>query len=108
MRETMTLSWHIVRRNWWVYRKDFIANISPTLADPAFFILSLGLGLGGFITEVHGRSYVQYLAPGLAASTAMFTTFFESSYGFYVRMTFENVFKAMLTTPIGIDELVVG
>lgn len=108
MRDTLTLSLHIVRRNWWVYRKDFIANISPTLADPAFFILSLGVGLGGFITHVEGRSYLQYLAPGLAGSVAMFTAFFESSYGFYVRMTFENVFKAMLTTPIGINEIVFG
>ena len=30
MRETMRLSLHIVRRNWWVYKKDLIANISPT------------------------------------------------------------------------------
>src|SRR6516162_6387991 len=108
MRDTLALSWHIVRRNWWVYRKDFVANISPTLADPAFFILSLGLGLGGFIANVHGRSYIQFLAPGLAASTAMFTAFFETSYGFYVQLTYENVFKAMLTTPIGVNEIVIG
>jgi lipooligosaccharide transport system permease protein len=41
-------------------------------------------------------------------STALFTSFFESSYGFYVRMTYENVFKAMLTTPIGAIEVVLG
>jgi lipooligosaccharide transport system permease protein len=108
MRETLALSWHIVRRNWWVYRKDLIANISPTLADPAFMILSLGLGLGAFVAQVHGHTYLQFLAPGLAVSTAMFTAFFETSYGFYVRMTYENIFKAMLTTPIGIRELAVG
>jgi lipooligosaccharide transport system permease protein len=108
MRETLSLSWHIVRRNWWVYRKDFVANISPTIADPAFLTLSLGLGLGAFVTSISGHSYLQYLAPGLAVSTAMFTAFFETSYGFYVRMTFENIFKAMLTTAIGIDEIVIG
>jgi lipooligosaccharide transport system permease protein len=108
MRETLVLSAHIVRRNWWVYRKDFFANISPTLADPAFLMMSLGVGLGAFVNSVQGHSYLGYLAPGLAVSTAMFTAFFETSYGFYVRMTFENVFKAMLTTPIGVDELVIG
>jgi lipooligosaccharide transport system permease protein len=108
MRETWTLSWHLVRRNWWVYRKDFLANISPTISDPAFMIFSLGVGLGAFVTEVHGRTYIQYLAPGLAVSTAMFTAFFETSYGFYVRMTFEAIFKAMLTTPIGVREIVFG
>jgi len=108
MRETWKLSWHIVRRNWWVYRKDFLSNISPTLSDPAFMILSLGVGLGAFVTQVKGLSYLQYLAPGLAVSTALFTAFFETSYGFYIRMTFENIFKAMLATPIGVREIVLG
>jgi lipooligosaccharide transport system permease protein len=108
MLETLRLSLHIVRRNWLVYRKDLIANISPTIADPAFMILSLGVGLGAFVSDVHGHTYLQYLAPGLAVSTAMFTAFFETSYGFYVRMTYENIFKAMLTTPIGINEVVFG
>ncbi len=101
-------SWSVVIRNWAVYRKDFIANISPTVADPSLILLSLGLGLGSFVQNVGGRSYMEFLAPGLVASTALFTSFFESSYGFYVRMTFENVFKAMLTTPIGPREVVLG
>lgn len=108
MIETLRLSWNVVIRNWVVYRKDFVANISPTVADPAFILLSLGLGLGPFIQQIDGMSYSQFLAPGLVATTALFTAFFECSYGFYVRLTFENVFKAMLTTPIGSREVVIG
>lgn len=108
MLETLSLSWHIVRRNWLVYRKDFLANVSPTLAEPAFMMMSLGVGLGAFVADVHGQSYIHYLAPGLVVSTAMFTAFFETSYGFFVRMTFENIFKAMLTTPIGVREIIIG
>lgn len=99
---------HITQRNWIVYKKDLIANISPTVADPALVLVSLGLGLGSYITNVEGMSYMQFLAPGLTVATALFTSFFESSYGFYVRMTFENVYKAMLTTPIGVREIVFG
>jgi lipooligosaccharide transport system permease protein len=102
------LSWQVVVRNWTVYRKDFLANISPTLADPALILASLGMGLSGFVGQINGMSYAQFLAPGMIATTALFTAFFESSYGFYVRMTFENVFKAMLTTPIGVKEVVMG
>ncbi len=108
MLDTLTLSCHLVRRNWWVYKKSFISNISPTLADPAFMILSLGVGLGAYMAKVQGHTYLQFLAPGLAVSTAMFTAFFETSYGFYVRLTYENIFKAMLTTPIGVTEVVLG
>lgn len=105
---SLRLSWHVVVRNWTVYRKDFLANISPTLADPALMMTALGLGLSPFIGQIQGLSYAQYLAPGMVATTALFTAFFESSYGFYVRMTFESVFKAMLTTPIGVREVVIG
>lgn len=102
------LSWNVVVRNWVVYRKDFLANISPTLADPALMLTALGAGLSPFIGQIDGLSYAQFLAPGMVATTALFTAFFESSYGFYVRMTFESVFKAMLTTPIGVREILLG
>ena len=108
MLESIQLCFHITRRNWTVYKKDLIANISPTVADPALIMVSLGLGLGSYLTNVQGMTYMQYLAPGLTVATALFTSFFESSYGFYVRMTYENVFKAMLTTPIGVTEVVMG
>jgi lipooligosaccharide transport system permease protein len=108
MLESLLLCLHITRRNWTVYKKDLVANISPTVADPALILVSLGLGLGGYLTNVQGMSYMAYLAPGLTVATSLFTSFFESSYGFYVRMTFENVFKAMLTTPIGAREVVLG
>lgn len=108
MLESLKLCFYITLRNWTVYRKDLIANISPTVADPAFIMVSLGLGLGSYLTNVEGMTYMQYLAPGLTVATALFTSFFESSYGFFVRMTYENVFKAMLTTPIGVREVVIG
>ena len=108
MLESFRLCLHITHRNWTVYKKDLIANISPTVADPAFIMVSLGFGLGAYLTNVEGMSYMQYLAPGLTVATALFTSFFESSYGFFVRMTYENVFKAMLTTPIGVREVVMG
>lgn len=108
MLDSLKLCMHITQRNWMVYKKDLIANISPTVADPALVLVSLGLGLGAFITNVEGMTYMQFLAPGLTVATALFTSFFESSYGFYVRMTFENVYKAMLTTPIGVGEVVIG
>ncbi|MGE9267270.1 MAG: ABC transporter permease, partial [Verrucomicrobiales bacterium] len=102
------LAWQVVVRNWTVYRKDFLANVSPSLADPALILGSLGLGLSGYVGEINGLSYAQFLAPGMIATTALFTAFFECSYGFYVRLTFESVFKAMLTTPIGPREVVLG
>ncbi|MEM9398793.1 MAG: ABC transporter permease [Verrucomicrobiota bacterium] len=105
---SLRLAWHVVVRNWVIYSKDFIANVSPTVTDPLLIITSIGLGLSPLIQKMNGLSYAEFLAPGMIASTALFTAFFECSYGFYVRMTYENVFKAMLTTPITVREVVLG
>ena len=72
---SLKLAWCVVVRNWVVYRKDFLANISPTLADPALMMTALGMGLSPFIGNIHGLSYSQYLAPGMAATTVLFTAF---------------------------------
>ena len=60
----LRLVWCVVVRNWVVYRKDFLANISPTLADPALMMVALGMGLSPFIGTIHGLRYSEYLAPG--------------------------------------------
>ncbi len=106
--DSLRLAWPVALRNWTVFRKDFLANISPTLADPALMMTALGMGLSPYIGQIGGMSYAHYLAPGMIATTSLFTAFFECSYGFYVRMSFENIFKAMLTTPIGVAEIVLG
>lgn len=106
MLESLRYSFLIVNRHWTIYRKDIFANILPTLTDPMFFILSIGIGVGAYVNDLHGRPYVAYMAPGLAITTALFTAFFETSYNFYIRYTYEGIFKAMITTPIGVRDII--
>lgn len=108
MLEFLTLSWNVAYRNWLVYKKDFFSNISPSIVDPMLFIIAFGFGLGHYISEVEDVKYLQFIAPGLVMSSALFTSFFESSYNFYIRLTYEGVFKALMTTPIGAKELIAG
>lgn len=108
MTETLRLSWLITIRHWRVYRKYFWSNILPTVIEPCFFILSLGLGMSAFVKEIDGLSYATFMGPGLAMSAAMFTAFFECSYGFYVRMRMDGIYKAVFTTPIGPREVIIG
>ncbi len=108
MREFWVLSWRVAMRHWAIYRKDFFANILPTIVDPTLFILVFGVWLGSHITNLEGRSYLEYMAPGIASTTVLFTAYFESSYGFYVRLVYENIFKALMTTPISAKEILAG
>lgn len=108
MLETLRLSWRLTLRHWDVYRQNLLPNIAPTVSDPVFFLLALGIGLGAYLHEMEGRTYLHFLAPGLAMATAFWTAFFESSYGFFIRHTYEGIYKAVLTTPIGPREVIIG
>lgn len=108
MREHFVLSWRVAMRHWAIFKKDFFANVLPTVVDPALFILVFGVWIGSQMAELGGRPYLQYMAPGIVAVTVLFTAYFESSYGFYVRLVYENIFKALMTTPIGPHEILTG
>jgi lipooligosaccharide transport system permease protein len=108
MTDTLKLSWLVTIRHWKIYKKYFWSNILPTVIEPCFFIVSLGVGMAAFVGKIDGLSYSTFMGPGLAMSAAMFTAFFESSYGFYVRLTMDGVYKAMFTTPISPREVIFG
>jgi len=108
MTETLSLAWLVTIRHWKVYRKYFWSNILPTVIEPIFFITALGVGMSAFVEEIDGLKYATFMGPGLAMSAAMFTAFFESSYGFYVRLTLDGIYKAMFTTPLGPREVIFG
>jgi len=108
MLETLRLSWKVVEHHWMVYRKNLFANSSVTISDPIFFTLAFGFGLGAYVQDIDGRSYLLFMAPGLAAGAALLTSFFECSYGTYFRLNFDGTFKAMLTSPVGVSEIIFG
>ena len=91
-----------------IFKRDLFANLSPTLIDPFLFVTVFGYWLGGQVSPYKGHSYLEFMAPGVAAMTALFAGFFEGSYAFYVRLEFEHVFKALLTTPVGPKEILWG
>jgi len=108
MLESLKLSLLITRKHWAVYRKSFFSNILPTVTDPIFYLFSIGMGVGAYVIELGGHEYVSYIAPGLIASAALWTSFFETSYNFYIRLSYDGSYKAMMTTPIGPKEIIFG
>ena len=83
-----------------MYRRTWSWNILPNFFEPVLYLVSLGVGLGAYITTMGGTSYIQFLAPGLVCVAAMNGASFEVTYNIYVRMNIEKAYDAMLTTPI--------
>jgi len=96
------------RRNASMYRRTWKWNILPNFFEPVLYLVSIGIGLGAYINEMGGASYLVFLAPGLVAVAAMNGASFEVTYNIYVRLHFEKAYDAMLTTPIEPDDILAG
>ena len=101
-------AFRVWQRNLTVYTKLYRSSIVFNFVEPILYLVALGLGLGSFIKEINGMPYINFIAPGLIASSSMFATASECTYGTYVRMTFQKTFDAILATPVNIDDLVAG
>lgn len=91
-----------------VYSRNLISNALPPFLEPLVFLVGIGLGLGGFISEMEGLPFIQYLASGLLVTAAMFTAAFECTFGTFIRLEFEKVYQGMLGSPITASNLIVG
>jgi len=96
------------RRNLYVWRKLIGPAILMNFGEPALYLLGLGLGLGRFVGELEGLSYLGFLASGMVASSAMTTASFEGMYSVYTRMEPQRTYQALLATPLEVDDIVAG
>jgi lipooligosaccharide transport system permease protein len=96
------------QRNAALYRRTWTWNLLPNFFEPVFYLMAIGIGVGAYITEMGGMSYVEFLAPGLVCVAAMNGASFEVTYNVYVRLNFEKTYDSMLTTPIEADDVLAG
>ncbi len=101
-------AFRVWQRHWTVYTKLYKTSFALNFAEPALYLVAMGLGLGAFVKEIHGQPYIKFIAPGIIASSSMFAAVYECTYGTYIRMTFQKTFDAILATPVNLSDLVAG
>ena len=97
-----------VYRNMLVFKKTWLANIMFNFIEPLLYLWAMGFGLGMFVGEINGMPYIEFLAPALIASSAMFSTTYEMTYGSFTRMSHQKIFHGMVATPVSMDDVVFG
>lgn len=102
----------VVERNLLVYRRIWLIILSGFF-EPVFFLVSIGVGIGKLVGEVHGPhgevvSYTAFVAPALLASSAMNGAVYESTMNIFFKLKFAKVYDAILATPVGVGDLALG
>lgn len=81
--------------------------------EPVFYLLSLGLGLGGLIGAVETSDgvevpYAAYIAPALLAVAAMNGAMFDSTWNVFFKMKYAKLYEGMLATALGPLDVALG
>jgi lipooligosaccharide transport system permease protein len=102
----------LVERNIMVYRHQWIIILSGVF-EPIFYLLGIGLGLGGIVREVplsDGRvvAYAAFVAPALVATAAMNGAVFETIFNVFFKLNYAKTYEGVLATPMGITEIAIG
>src|SRR5215207_780048 len=95
------------------YKRTWRGSVVSTVLFPVLFLASMGLALGSLVDSsasrgVDGLPYLVFLAPGLLAATAMQTGVGESTYPVMGAIKWFKTYLAMLATPLGVLDVLVG
>ncbi len=97
-----------------LYKRTWRGTLVSSFLVPFLFLAAMGFGLGSYVDAGAGRSalggqtYLQFLAPGLLAATAMQTASFESAYPVMGGWKWFKTYFAMLATPLGVVDVLFG
>lgn len=91
--------------NWWI--------VLTGVFEPIFYLLSLGVGLGGLIGTVQDSSgndipYAAFIAPALLAVSAMNGAIYDSTWNVFFKMHFAKLYNGMLATRLGPLDVALG
>jgi len=95
-----------------VYKRTWRGSIIGRFLSPLFFLLSMGLGLGALVDDraggVDGLPYLQFVVPAIVATQAMWVAMGESTYQVLGYIKWNMGYHAMLASPLGIRDILVG
>lgn len=94
------------------YRRTWRATVTTAFLNPVFFLLSIGVLLGKLVddgdADLGGLTYLEFVAPGLLAATAMQVAANEATFPVMAGIKWLRTYHAVVATPVRVSELVAG
>jgi len=95
-------------RNFLYFRKTWTVSLFWVVLEPLMYLGAIGFGLGTFVANIGGQSYIDFFFPGLLCSTGMMVAFFEGTYGSFTKLTHQRTYATIMLTRIGPEEIALG
>lgn len=98
----------VLGRHMTVYRRNWYGSIFSAFILPVLFVISIGIGVGGYIGKVEGWDYLSYIVPGVLASGAFQTAIGESTFPVMGDFKWTRAYHAMRASPLRIRDMILG
>ena len=88
-------------RNFLYFKKTIMVSLFWIVLEPVIYLGAIGFGLGAFVSNMGGLSYIEFFFPALLCTTAMMVAFFEGTYGNYTKLTHQKTYATIMLTRVG-------
>lgn len=96
------------RRSFLQFKRFWMMNFFWIVLEPLLLLLAVGYGLGSFVSDMKGVSYIEFFFPALICMSSMLVAFFESTYGNFAKLTYQKTYSTMILTTLDPKQIVVG
>lgn len=97
----------MLQRNLLVYKHTWMV-IFTGFFEPLFYLLSIGIGLGGMVPDVNGINYTAFVAPGLLASSCMNGAITDGFFNIWWKLHYQKTYDGILATPMRVADVAFG
>lgn len=98
-------TWRTLRRQISLASYHPLSEFLAMVIEPLFLLAVLSWGLGFWLKEVDGRSYPQYVVPGVAVLSCIFVPYWEVAFGVFSRIRQGHGYWVALQGPISASDL---
>ncbi|GAA2367789.1 ABC transporter permease [Nonomuraea africana] len=98
----------VLERHLTLYKRLWRASLFSSFLLPLLFLVSIGLGVGGYVGTVEGVPYVEWIVPGVLASTAFQMAVGECTYSVLGEFKWTRGAHAMFATRVSAWDMVRG
>ena len=92
------------------YRRVWRSSVFSSFLLPVMFLLGMGVSLGAYVdrSSALGVPYLDYIAPGLVAATALQVAMGESTWSIMSAFSWIRIYHAMRASPLRPNDIVGG
>ncbi len=92
-------------RNFLHFRYTLWVTLCWIFFEPFLYLMAIGYGIGNYVSDINGKSYIDFYFPALITVTAFSVPFFEATYNYYSKLTHQKTYQTILMTPVSASEI---